>query len=129
MACSTFLGAVNLNCKIYARAMETCPVGHSGDYFEGGRAPGTLRASQVHEELLGGPFGWIVRVGTYDPVGWYVHEGTEEHVVLPVNAKALRFIGWGGVQVFAMRAVIPAHKPNPWLREAQVEIVRAETLI
>jgi|GEM_PF-2148502 hypothetical protein len=128
MAESTFKGAVYLNCKIWARAKETCPIGHPGDYTSDEREPGTLMESIVHEEALGGPFGWIVRVGTYDPVGWYVHEGTDPHVILPVNAKALRFIGDGGVQVFAAIVHHPGTKPNPWLKEAQVEIVRANTL-
>jgi hypothetical protein len=129
VALSTFAGAVGLNLKIYARARETCPIGHGGGYFMEDRPPGTLRASMVHEEALGGPFGWIVRVGTYDPVGWYVHEGTVEHEISPRAAKALRFVGWGGVLVFATHVTHPGNKPNPWLREAQIEIVRASGLI
>jgi hypothetical protein len=129
MAESTFIGAVGLNLKIFDRAKESCPVDHSGGYFQEDRAPGTLKASMVHEEALGGPFGWIVRVGTYDPVGWYVHEGTDAHVILPKAAQALRFVGAGGVLVFASIVHHPGTKPNPWLREAQIEIVRASGLI
>lgn len=45
--------------------------------------------------------------------GEYVETGTVEHIVVPVNAKALHFFIGDG-EVFAKRVQIPAMPARPW---------------
>lgn len=45
--------------------------------------------------------------------GGYVREGTPAHVIMPVNAKALRFEIQGRI-VFAMKVNHPGTAPNPY---------------
>lgn len=49
-----------------------------------------------------------------------IEYGVEAHEIRPVNAKALHFKK-DGTDVFAMRANIPARRPNPVMRNAAKE--------
>lgn len=87
------------------------------------RTPGTLRDSIVSRivDEGGQPVGYV---GTDDPVGRYVHEGTDPHVILPRNGPYLVF--WSaaaGRVVYAKRVMHPGTKPNRWLTEALATVV------
>lgn len=59
------------------------------------------------------------------PYASYVHDGTRPHVIVPRNAKVLRFVpSGGGGPVFAMRVNHPGTKPQPWLKEAAEDLQR-----
>lgn len=62
------------------------------------------------------------RASEYDivaarPYAIFVHEGTAPHLIVPVNAKVLRFEAGGGV-VFAARVQHPGTAANPFLTRA-----------
>ena len=73
-------------------------------------------------EIVGGPAQQILRIlqpartlaGAF--YGGFVREGTEPHDIRPINAKALRWFGPGGVPIFAMLVHHPGNKPNPYHR-------------
>lgn len=52
------------------------------------------------------------------PYAYWVHEGSREHDVYPVNASVLAWQGADGQTVFAMHAHIPARPPNRFLVRA-----------
>lgn len=91
------------------------------------RAPGTLRDSitvRIVEEG-GGPVGYV---GTADPVGLYVHEGTDPHRIVPRRAPRLVF-WWGkvGKVVVAKGVNHPGTQPNRWIAEAVAKVMRRRT--
>jgi hypothetical protein len=51
------------------------------------------------------------------------HEGTRPHLIVPRSAKVLRFPGRSGI-VFARRVNHPGTKPNRFLYDAMVEVIR-----
>lgn len=57
-----------------------------------------------------------VQVGSSHPIALIHHEGTAPHVILPRNARALRFIADGRV-VFAMIVHHPGTNPNRYLTD------------
>lgn len=87
------------------------------------RRPGTLRDSIVKRIVTegGAP---AVLVGSDDPIALWHHEGTQPHVIVPVNKPMLVFY-WkkaGGV-VRALRVNHPGTKPNRYLVRA-LEVLR-----
>ena len=48
---------------------------------------------------------------------WWYHQGTVPHVIVPVRAKALRFVSRGTV-IFAKRVNHPGTRGNPFLIKA-----------
>ncbi len=82
------------------------------------RRPGTLRDSIVKRIVTenGLP---AVLVGSDDPIALWHHEGTQPHVIVPVNKPMLVFY-WkkvGGV-VRALRVSHPGTQPNRFLTNA-----------
>lgn len=57
-----------------------------------------------------------------------VHDGRRARVIVPVNAKALRFVV-GGRVVFAKRVVQGPMKGRPFLRNAGLRVAAAETAV
>jgi hypothetical protein len=55
----------------------------------------------------------------------FVVQGTKPHVIRPVNASVLAFMGSGGKMVFTKLVNHPGTKPNSWLQKA-VEDVRGK---
>lgn len=63
--------------------------------------------------------GWVVGHDLqHAPHARFVHWGTKRHVILPKNKKALRFVGGGGLFVFAKKVNHPGNKPDKWLERA-----------
>jgi hypothetical protein len=52
------------------------------------------------------------------PYATYHHDGTRPHVIRPVHAKALRFVGKDGRVVFAKSVYHPGTKPNRFLLDS-----------
>lgn len=75
---------------------------------------GALRTS-ITEMVSGSPPVGTVSVG--QPYGVYMEYGTRPHVIMPVNAKALRFIS-GGQVVFAKMVNHPGTAPRPFMGPA-----------
>lgn len=86
------------------------------------RQPGDLARGQV---MRVGTFGGqpAVFVGTQDPVGLYVHEGTQAHLILPRSGKRLVFF-WpkAGRVVYLKQVHHPGNRPNRWLLRSLVAI-------
>jgi hypothetical protein len=85
-----------------------------------GRRPGTLRDS-INKRLVNAAtdLGFAAEVGTDDPVGFWHHEGTQPHRILPRRAPALVFY-WPKVgHVVSLPAVNhPGTRPNRFLTRA-----------
>ena len=90
-----------------------CPVGKSG----------LLRFS-VHTEDINEN---VSIVGTKIEYAPHVEFGTVPHVILPKNAKALRFKGKGGKYVFAKRVNHPGTEPNPFFERGVERTIREVT--
>lgn len=88
------------------------------------RQPGDLKRSIVMRAATynGEP---AVYVGTQDPVGVFVHEGTVPHLILPRRGKFLVFyLPRAGRVVYAKRVQHPGTKPNRFLIRALKVISR-----
>lgn len=81
---------------------------------------GRLRSSL--QVILSGPGSMLV--GTDVEYAIYVHNGTRPHLIEPVTARVLHWIGPGG-EVFAARAYHPGYGGNPFLTDAVEDEVRA----
>lgn len=84
---------------------------------------GNLRSSQqmpvvavVGNRIVGS----AVNVAKY---AVFVHEGTKEHDVVPVNKRVLTGWVYDGSPVFTPAAHIPAIAGRPWLRDAMREVI------
>lgn len=92
------------------------------------RRPGTLRDS-IHAEVVqtgdpGSPV--VLRVGSDDDVAWVHHEGSDPHRIVPRRAPRLVFWHAKAGTTVASRAVShPGTRPNPYLREAMDDALRA----
>lgn len=110
--------------RVTGYAREEAPRSAAGPAFPGRRGskakrqPGTLQRSIVKRVISeGGEV--VVLVGTDDPVGLFVHEGTVPHVIRPRFARRLVFF-WGKVgRVVRFKSVRhPGTKPNRFLLRA-----------
>jgi hypothetical protein len=107
--------------RVLAQARIECPKSAAGPSVPNDRRrgrkrqPGDLARSQVmrNGSYNGEP---AVFVGTQDPIGAFVHEGTVPHLILPKNGKHLVFY-WGraGRVVYLKQVHHPGSKPNRWL--------------
>lgn len=82
------------------------------------RQPGDLKRSIVMRTATfnGEP---AVYVGTQDPVGGWVHEGTQPHQIVPRNAKRLAFyFPRAGKVIYTKRVNHPGSRPNRFLLRA-----------
>ena len=102
--------------KVKARAQELCPV-YKGDTTFRSRSPGTLRDSIVKRVVAGDGGLPVVQVGTDDPVGLYVHEGTVPHKITGNPRLVFNWPKAGGVVSFPS-VNHPGTKPNPFLTKA-----------
>lgn len=88
------------------------------------RQPGDLKRSIVMRTATynGEP---AVYVGTQDPVGVFVHEGTQAHRIVPRNASRLVFFWPRAGKVVHLKAVNhPGSRPNRFLIRALAVIGR-----
>lgn len=107
------------------KAKEECPVFASEDAYTMAhrkRAPGTLKntiVKRVTTDATGDP---VVLVGTDDPVGLWVHEGTVPHPIAARKAPRLVFYwprGPQGAGVYSFKQVShPGTQPNRFLLRA-----------
>jgi hypothetical protein len=108
---------------LQTKAVADAPVGQPGQ----GHTPGTLKSSittyNTYEDTE-----LCARVGTSPEVdagnigyGYFVHEGTRPHTIIPKQAKALRFVV-GGRIVYATKVNHPGTAPNPYLARFLPEI-------
>lgn len=52
------------------------------------------------------------------PYAVFVVKGTAPHIIRPVNASVLAFLGANGRMVFTRLVHHPGSKPNPWMQNA-----------
>lgn len=57
---------------------------------------------------------------------WH-HEGTRPHTIRPRNASVLSFIGAGGQRVFASKVEHPGTRPNRFLTDPTLRVLRRYT--
>lgn len=107
--------------RVLVQARIECPKSAAGPAIPNqsrrgkARQPGDLSRSQVMRvsTFNGEP---AVYVGTQDPIGVYVHEGTSPHRIVPVRARRLVFFSARAGKVIYAKAVNhPGNKPNRWL--------------
>lgn len=97
-------------------AMRTAPVSTPQPGARRSRAPGTLRDSIVKRVVTSGS-SFSVQVGTSDPVGLWVHEGTPAHLI---QGNPLLVFYWpkAGKVVALRRVNHPGTRPHRWLVES-----------
>lgn len=72
----------------------------------------TKRAMTVQQVGASVRYEWLIRSVT--PQGDWYEEGTPEHIIRPVTAKRLRFIGSDGSVVYALVVQHPGQPARPW---------------
>lgn len=111
--------------NIQARATTPVGAGRAPDQWQKGYPPGRLRKS-IRSEMTtqdGYPVGVItadaVRPGETESYAASVHEGSDEHPILPRRANLLRWPTPGGGEVFSAGVMHPGtRRANPWMRNA-----------
>lgn len=104
-------GWAEMGDKMLAAAKDACPVG-SGD--QGGHLRDTLEV-----KVIGGSDPrLLIGSRTKGAVLSYIHDGTEGHDNVPVNASVLHWTDADGSDVFAMHSYTPAREPRPFILEA-----------
>lgn len=86
---------------------------------------GNLRNS-IHMRHYRDPRGQYIMVGSTLNHALMHHEGTRPHVILPKNAKLLKFVSKGRL-VYATRVMHPGTKANRYLKKPMELVVRANT--
>lgn len=83
-----------------------------------------LRDTIIVRPVLNDSRGPAFLIGSDHPIAELHAKGTRPHVILPRNARALRFTVAGGDVVFAKRVNHPGTRANPYLEQALEEVVR-----
>jgi len=80
-------------------------------------APGSLKGA-ITTELTGSGRQRHAKILLNHPAAAFVTKGTRPHVIRPRTARALKFTGSGGQNVFASKTNHPGTRPNPFMVRA-----------
>jgi HK97 gp10 family phage protein len=86
-----------------------------------GTGSGRLRDS-IKFRRASGLSSIALEFGSDVPYASYVENGTAPHVILPRNARRLRFVARGGDLVYSAMVNHPGTKPNPFARNAMMRL-------
>lgn len=73
--------------------------------------------------MLNTPNGVYAEIGASARIALIHHEGSRPHVILPTHSRVLRF-KQGGQVVYARKVHHPGTRPNRYLLDAMVAIIR-----
>jgi|SRR5215217_513299 len=77
----------------------------------------------INNTMYYGGAGFVVRVGSDNPIALLHHEGTKPHTILPKSAKTLRFNSHGKI-VYAKVVHHPGTRPNKYLTDNLRKVIR-----
>lgn len=77
----------------------------------------------IRNTMFYGATGFIVRVGSSNPIARLHHDGTKPHTILPKSAKTLRFNSHGKI-VYAKVVHHPGTRPNRYLTDNLRKVIR-----
>jgi HK97 gp10 family phage protein len=85
---------------------------------------GKLKSSILVTERSAGRNGTAIEVSANTLYATYVNRGTRPHVIMPKKAKMLRFPNKAGEIVFANKVNHPGTKPQPFMLNAMLAVIR-----
>jgi hypothetical protein len=76
----------------------------------------------IHHSMRYTGAGFIVSVGSDNPIAYIHHKGTLPHTIMPKTAKTLRFHSHGKI-VFTKVVHHPGTKPNHYLTDNLIKVI------